>query len=55
MAQAARRGWQRFSLDWTPIERGGVALASRAEAMGARLRPMSGRRNAVHEVPVMIT
>jgi DMSO/TMAO reductase YedYZ molybdopterin-dependent catalytic subunit len=48
------RGWRRFSLPWTPRRRGTVALASRAEAVDGLLQPVSGRRNAIHEVTVHI-
>src|SRR5262245_27066411 len=42
-----RRGreWRRFSIPWTPRQRGAVVVASRAEAMGGLLQPISGRRN----------
>jgi DMSO/TMAO reductase YedYZ molybdopterin-dependent catalytic subunit len=46
------REWQRFSMAWTPRQRGVVALGSRAEAMGGLVQPISGRRNATYEVPV---
>jgi DMSO/TMAO reductase YedYZ molybdopterin-dependent catalytic subunit len=49
------RAWQRFSMPWTPRQRGMVALASRAEAMGGQVQPSSGRRNATYEVPVNVT
>jgi hypothetical protein len=39
---------------WTPRQRGAVVLASRAEAMGGLLQPTSGRRNAIHDVPVNV-
>jgi DMSO/TMAO reductase YedYZ molybdopterin-dependent catalytic subunit len=42
--------WRRFSIPWTPRQRGVVVLASRAEAMGGLLQPISGRRNAIHDV-----
>jgi DMSO/TMAO reductase YedYZ molybdopterin-dependent catalytic subunit len=48
------REWQRFSISWTPRQRGGVVLASRAEAMGGQLQPLLGRRNAIHAVPVHV-
>jgi DMSO/TMAO reductase YedYZ molybdopterin-dependent catalytic subunit len=44
------REWRRFSMPWTPRQRGAVVLASRAEAMGGLLQPISGRRNAIHDV-----
>jgi hypothetical protein len=48
------RGWRRFSMPWTPRRRGTVTLASRAEAVDGVLQPISGRRNAIHEVTVNI-
>jgi hypothetical protein len=48
------REWQRFSIRWMPRERGAVVLASLAEAIGGLLQPISGRRNAIHDVPVNI-
>jgi DMSO/TMAO reductase YedYZ molybdopterin-dependent catalytic subunit len=51
---ARGREWRRFSMRWTPRRRGTVVLASRAEAVGGLLQPLSGRRNAIHEVTVHI-
>ncbi|MCL5999169.1 MAG: hypothetical protein M1546_24365 [Chloroflexi bacterium] len=48
------REWQRFSMPWTPRQRGGVVLASLAEAMGGQLQPISGRRNAIHGIAVNV-
>jgi hypothetical protein len=48
------REWQRFSMPWTPRQCGAVVLASRAEAMGGLLQPISGRRNAIYDVPVNV-
>lgn len=48
------REWQRFSMRWMPGQRGAVVLASLAEAMGGLLQPISGRRNAIHDVPVNV-
>jgi DMSO/TMAO reductase YedYZ molybdopterin-dependent catalytic subunit len=48
------RAWQRFSMSWTPRQRGVMALASRAEAVGGPVQPDSGRRNATYEVPVNV-
>jgi sulfane dehydrogenase subunit SoxC len=48
------REWRRFSIPRTPRQRGAVVLASRAEAMGGLLQPISGRRNAIHEVAVKV-
>jgi DMSO/TMAO reductase YedYZ molybdopterin-dependent catalytic subunit len=42
--------WRRFSIPWTPRQRGAVVLASRAEAMDGLLQPISGRRNAIYDV-----
>ena len=48
------REWQRFSMRWMTGQRGAVVLASLAEAMGGLLQPISGRRNAIHAVPVHV-
>jgi DMSO/TMAO reductase YedYZ molybdopterin-dependent catalytic subunit len=48
------RQWQRFSLAWTPRAGGTVVLASRATSMAGTIQPVSGRRNAVHSVPVNV-
>ena len=48
------REWQRFSIRWMPRHRSAVVLASLAEAMGGSLQPISGRRNAIYEVPVNV-
>jgi DMSO/TMAO reductase YedYZ molybdopterin-dependent catalytic subunit len=48
------RTWQRFSLMWTPMNRGPVTLASRAVSESGEMQPMSGRRNAIHSVPVQV-
>jgi DMSO/TMAO reductase YedYZ molybdopterin-dependent catalytic subunit len=48
------REWRRFSMRWTPRRRGTVVLASRAEAVSGLLQPISGRRNAIHDVTVNI-
>ena len=42
--------WRRFAIPWTPTQRGAVVLASRAEANGGLLQPISGRRNAIYDV-----
>jgi hypothetical protein len=39
---------------WMPGPRGEVVLALLAEAMGGLLQPISGRRNAIHDVPVNV-
>ena len=48
------REWRRFSMHWTPRQRGAVVLAARAEGMGGLVQPISGRRNAIHEVAVNV-
>src|SRR5262245_11499742 len=48
------REWRRFSIAWTPKQRGAVVLASRAEAVGGLLQPISGRRNSIYEVTVNV-
>jgi DMSO/TMAO reductase YedYZ molybdopterin-dependent catalytic subunit len=52
----AHRGyeWQRFSIRWMPLQRGTTTLASLAEASNGQLQPMSGRRNAIHQVTVNV-
>jgi DMSO/TMAO reductase YedYZ molybdopterin-dependent catalytic subunit len=46
--------WQRFSFTWMPTHCGLVTLASRAEAVAGASQPISGRRNAIHGVPVKV-
>jgi DMSO/TMAO reductase YedYZ molybdopterin-dependent catalytic subunit len=46
--------WQRFSMRWTPRQRGSVVLASLAEAQSGLLQPILGRRNAIHDVMVNV-
>jgi DMSO/TMAO reductase YedYZ molybdopterin-dependent catalytic subunit len=48
------REWQRFSISWSPQHPGAATLASRATSKAGIVQPMSGRRNAVHGVPVNI-
>jgi len=48
------REWQRFSIPWTPRQHGAVVLASRAESFSGQIQPLSGRRNAIHEVAVNV-
>lgn len=48
------RAWQRFSLPWTPSQRGVVVLASRADAVSGLVQPRSGRRNATYDVAVNV-
>jgi DMSO/TMAO reductase YedYZ molybdopterin-dependent catalytic subunit len=53
--EAARgREWQRFSMPWSPRQPGAVTLASRATSKSGLVQPISGRRNAIHSVPVMV-
>jgi len=49
-----RREWQRFSISWTPARRGEFLLSSLAEAANGVLQPVSGRRNAIYDVPVTV-
>jgi DMSO/TMAO reductase YedYZ molybdopterin-dependent catalytic subunit len=51
---AQGRAWQRFSVRWTPKERGTVVLASRAQTKDGLCQPISGRRNAIHGVPLNV-
>jgi len=48
------RAWQRFSIRWTPSQRGAVVVASRAQTNAGLCQPISGRRNAIHGVPVNV-
>jgi len=48
------RGWQRFTLSWTPAEPGPATLASRATSSSGEAQPQSGRRNAIYRVPVHV-
>jgi len=49
------REWQRFSMIWTPRQRGPAVLASLAESTGGTLQSISGRRNAIHTVRLEVT
>ena len=49
------REWQRFSIPWTPTCRGKLVLAARAESKKGVQQPVSGRRNAIHQVPVNVS
>jgi DMSO/TMAO reductase YedYZ molybdopterin-dependent catalytic subunit len=49
------REWQRFSLRWTPRNRGAAVLAACAESNGGMRQPATGRRNAIHRVPVSVS
>jgi DMSO/TMAO reductase YedYZ molybdopterin-dependent catalytic subunit len=51
---ARGRQWQRFSLWWMPEEAGAVTVSSRTEAVDGTVQPISGRRNAIHSVPVNV-
>jgi DMSO/TMAO reductase YedYZ molybdopterin-dependent catalytic subunit len=48
------REWQRFSMPWSPTQPGPIALASRATSKAGVVQPMSGRRNAIHGVPLIV-
>jgi DMSO/TMAO reductase YedYZ molybdopterin-dependent catalytic subunit len=48
------REWQRFSMSWAPRQPGVVTLASRATSKAGFVQPISGRRNAIHSVPVNV-
>jgi hypothetical protein len=48
------RQWRRFSIRWTPRQRGAAVLASRAEANDGQVQPVSGRRNAIYAVEVIV-
>jgi len=48
------REWPRFSISWTPAQRGEFLLISIAEASNGLRQPTFGRRNAVYEVPVSV-
>jgi DMSO/TMAO reductase YedYZ molybdopterin-dependent catalytic subunit len=52
---ARGREWQRFWLRWTPRNRGTAVLAACAEANGGIRQPATGRRNAIHRVPVNVS
>ena len=49
------REWQRFSIPWTPTCRGKLVLAARAKSKKGVQQPVSGRRNAIHQVPVNVS
>jgi DMSO/TMAO reductase YedYZ molybdopterin-dependent catalytic subunit len=46
--------WQRFSLRWAPRRPGRITLASRAMSGNSVRQPLTGRRNAVHRIPVNV-
>ena len=48
------RGWQRFSLSWRPTTAGPVLLSSLAHSADGQQQPPTGRRNAIHVVPINI-
>jgi len=51
---ASGRAWQRFTLSWVPIKRGGATLASRATTASGECQLASGRRNAIYRVSVNV-
>ncbi|HEY1365196.1 MAG TPA: molybdopterin-dependent oxidoreductase [Xanthobacteraceae bacterium] len=48
------RGWQRFSISWTPAWPGVTTLASRATAVTGDTQPEMRTRNAIYRVPVKV-
>jgi len=48
------RGWQRFTLSWTPEAPGPAMLASRATSSSGEEQPESGRRNAIYSIQVSV-
>ncbi|SDY89054.1 Mo-co oxidoreductase dimerisation domain-containing protein [Jannaschia faecimaris] len=51
---AEDRGWQRFSLEWSP-SKGAALLMSRAYSRTGDVQPASGARNAIFSVAVTVT
>lgn len=49
-----QRGWQRFSLFWTPTTPGPATLQCRAYSVDGGVQPAAGQRNAIHSVDVRI-
>lgn len=49
------RGWQAFSLSWTPPRKGPASLLVRAKSRDGAEQPMEGHRNAVHRVEIVVT
>jgi DMSO/TMAO reductase YedYZ molybdopterin-dependent catalytic subunit len=47
--------WQCFSIPWMPDCSGRVVLAARAESIDGVQQPITGRRNAVYQVPVSVS
>lgn len=54
LEQSRGREWQRFTMRWSPRQRGAVTLASRATSKSGLVQPISGWRNAIHGVPVTV-
>ncbi len=54
LAPRNERGWQRFSLRWTPATVGAQRLRSRAFAIGGEVQPAAGQRNAIHSLTVQV-
>lgn len=48
------RGWQKFSLRWTPQAKGPMQLRSRAVGFDGQKQPADGRRNAIYGVDVQV-
>jgi sulfane dehydrogenase subunit SoxC len=46
--------WQRFSLPWTPVERGKAWIQVRAIDATGTAQPQDGARNAIHTVPITV-
>ena len=54
VAPQTDRSWQAFSTRWTPQETGPCRLMVRAHSRTGDVQPMTGARNAVHTVDVLI-
>lgn len=52
---ARGRAWQKFTYRWHPSAAGLASVQSRAAAADGAVQPATGRRNAVHCVPVVVT
>lgn len=48
------RAWQGFRYDWIPTTKGPATLMARAHGRRGGVQPQSGRRNAIHCVPITI-
>jgi hypothetical protein len=49
------RGWQTFSIDWRPAAPGNYRLQCRATDIDGRAQPVSGARNAIYSVDIVVT